>query len=467
MSDQEQGASKLTAKQKAKVGIGRTLLWQSRAVSLSCNLLLIGFISIYCTDTLKIDAILVGILLMASKIFDGVTDVIAGYIVDKTNTKWGRGRPYEWNIVFVWVCTFLMFSCPTEWTMYTQCAWVFANYVLVNSVFSTFLNASNTVYMVRAFKYQEQYVALSSYGAIIVMLGAVIVNVTFPMLVENFAVDAAGWQFIVALFAIPLALIGMLRFFTIKETNDVDVSADKVHIKDVLLVLRKNPYIYIISALMLVYNLVTNMGVNMYYFTYIVGNVGVMGIIAFAQIIAMPLVIIFPAFIRKFSVRTLMIVGLAVSGVGYVLNFFAFDNIALLMAGSVLVGAGAIPISMLAGLLIIECADYNEWIKLPRLEGTLGSVNGFATKVGVGLGAGFLGIMLSVSGYTGAMETMPDSALGMIRFLYTLLPAILYVILIFLMRFYKLTDKIEAIRADNEANRVKLQEQQAVQSAGS
>ncbi len=457
---QKQGLEK---SQKIKVGAGKTLLWQSRAVSLSCNLMMLGFVSIYCTDTLGIPAGIIGTLLMFSKMFDAVTDVLAGYIVDKTNTKWGRGRPYEWCILGVWLCTFIMFSCPEEFSLYAKCAWVLANYVLVNAIFTTFLNAGNNVYMLRAFKHQEQYVALSSYGAIIVMIAAIVVNVTFPQLVENYAKDAAGWQFIIAVFAIPLTLIGLLRFFTIKETNDVFVSAgEKLRLRDVWMALRKNPYFLLILIVMLIYNLVTNMGVNVYYFTYIVGDVGQMGIVAFMQMIAMPLVIVFPRLLKKISLRTLMTVGLAVSATGYLINFFAVSNIAFLSVGSILVGAGAMPINMLAVILILDCCEYNEWKKMPRLEGTLSSVKGFADKVGGALGVGLLGVLLGVAGYTGDIATMPGGALTMIRFLYTLVPAVLYIVLIALFRFYKLDAMMPKIREENEVARALVREKENI-----
>lgn len=55
---------------------------------------------------------------------------------------------------------------------------------------------------------------------------------------------------------------------------------------------------------------------------------------------------------------------------------------ALLATGNILMGMGTLPISMMGPLLIIECADYNEWCGRPRMEGTLGSINGFANKIG-------------------------------------------------------------------------------------
>ena len=161
--------------------------WQSRAVSQGCALMAVGFLSIYCTDTLNLDPKLVAGLLVVSKLLDGVTDIIAGYIVDKTDTKWGRGRPYELCILGMWLCTWLMFSCPPSFSIVVKCAWVICMYALVNSVFYTFLNANNTVYMVRAFCYEEQFVAINSYGSIISMLGVVAFNVFFPMAMGRIA----------------------------------------------------------------------------------------------------------------------------------------------------------------------------------------------------------------------------------------------------------------------------------------
>ena len=109
-------------KKEDRVSFKRMVLWNSRGISLGANMLTIGFLSIYCTDTLKVPAATVGILLMASKIIDAVTDMIAGYIVDRTNTRLVRGRPYELCIIGVWLCTWLMFSCPPSLSIAVKCA---------------------------------------------------------------------------------------------------------------------------------------------------------------------------------------------------------------------------------------------------------------------------------------------------------------------------------------------------------
>ncbi len=82
----------------------KMLAWNSRTISQGIGLMAIGFLQIYCTDTLKMNPALVGGLLVGSRLVDGFTDLLAGYVVDRTNTKWGRGRPYELCIAAMWFC---------------------------------------------------------------------------------------------------------------------------------------------------------------------------------------------------------------------------------------------------------------------------------------------------------------------------------------------------------------------------
>ena len=443
-----------------RVGFVRNLLWQSRSSAMSVNVLMMGFLTIYCTDTLKIPPALVGTLLMVSKIFDGFTDATAGFIVDRTNTRFGRGRPYEFAIIGVWLCTWLMFSCSPEWALTAKCAWVLSMYILVNAVWATLLNACATPYTVRAFARPEQWVTLSTYGSLVTMLFAVGFNISFPIAMASLATSAKGWSALVGIFALPLGAIGMLRFFFIKETvvikdksGSASASGEKLQVKDVISALKVNPYIFIILILSVSFSLITNMGVNIYYFTYIVKDIGKMGLLAASNIIVLPMMFVFPAIIRKFSVPKLIGVGLLVTMLGYIINFFAWDNMPLLMAGSILMGAGNVPIAMLVGLLIMECADYNEWKKEARLEGTMGSLNGLASKVGAAVGTGLLGVLLTASGYSGSVETALPATITLIRMLYSLIPAALYIVLFIILQFYKLGKLMPQIRKENEASR--------------
>lgn len=444
--------------EEERLGFGKLLLWNSRAVSSAIVTLMLGFLMIYCTDTLKVSPAYISIILVASKVLDGVTDMLAGFIVDRTKTRWGKARPYEIFIVAIWLCTWLLFSCPESFSMTAKLIWIFVMYALANSVCYTFLNANGTPYMVRAFK-GGQIVKQTSYGSIITMLAAVVFNITFPMLMGSIATSGAGWSRLILMFAVPLAAVGLLRMLFVPEIYDVDVEtadAEKLKVSDIFKLIRVNKYILILVLMTFVFNFVTNMGVQTYYFTYIVGDVGLMGITAAAQIVALPLALFFPKLIAKFSTVKLMMIGFLVSAFGYFLNFVAGGNVALLAIAAILWGAGTVPASMLIALVVIECADFNEWKGNHRMEGTMSSLVGLGGKIGASFGAAALGVLMSMSGYTGDAATMPASAMTMIRMLFSIVPMVLYVLVALSLKGYTLNRQIGQIREENEARRAKF-----------
>lgn len=80
-------------KNTSKIGVGKFWAWNSRAVSTTINTLILGYVTFYGTNQLMLSPLVVGIVLMASRITDGVTDLFAGFIVDRTRTKLGREDP--------------------------------------------------------------------------------------------------------------------------------------------------------------------------------------------------------------------------------------------------------------------------------------------------------------------------------------------------------------------------------------
>ena len=103
---------------------------------------------------------------------------------------------------------------------------------------------------------------------------------------------------------------------------------------------------------------------------------------------------------------------------------------------------------------------------MQRMEGTLGCVTGFATKVGSAVGAGVLGVLLSLSGYIGDTSLIPDSAVMMIRTLFSLVPAVLWVLVALSLLLYKLDKLMPRIREENEARRQAIGEKAEGQKKG-
>jgi len=451
-----------------RVGAGRLLAWQSRAISTSVQAVLIGYLMVYCTNALGMSAALVGTLLMASKIVDGFTDLFAGFLVDRTNTKIGRGRPYEVCILGLWLTTWLAFSCPASMTMVVKCVWVVASYIMAQAIFMTFLNASNTVYMVRAFNNDKAYITLNSIGGFVSVFVVIIFNVMFPMFEAKIISSAPGWSRLVGFIAFPLAIIGLLRFFFIKEDKQVEAkSQEAVRFSDVKVLLKSNKYMYIVSLIYFVNSISGSMGVTNYYYLYIVKNVGIMGVMSLFTVIAMFTLLFYPKILKKVSITHFMQFGMLLYIVSGTLNFFAGKNLPILGIASVIAGVAALPISFLSGLLIIDCAEYNEWQGRPRMEGTLGCVTGFANKLGSAFGSFLLGALLSAAGFDGSAQVQSASAIAMIRFLFSFMMTIFGLLVAISLCFYKLEKMKPQMRKDIEERKAQAAAAEAAEPAKS
>ncbi|HIT88793.1 MAG TPA: MFS transporter [Candidatus Merdenecus merdavium] len=424
-----------------RIGIGKFWAWQTRGVSAAINFIVLSYLMIYCTDTMGMSPALVGTLLMASKLFDGVTDILAGFIIDRTKTRFGKGRPYEFAIIGAWVATWLMFSMPGEASMVVKGAWVFITYTAVQGICITLLSACQNVFMVRAFPEEEQRVKLASLGGIIIMLGSISMSISFPILMGKFATSPGGWSTLVLSIAVPFAIIGILRFVFVKEVADTEVKEERASLKDVGLLLRKNPYVYMVCFQWCVYSLVTGMGVAQYFYQWVTGNINNMGTANAMGIVVVPLLFFFPMLMKKIAMGKMIIFGCIAYIASGLIMFVSGGNMSIVIIGVICMGIGSLPMTYLTDLLMIDCGSYNEYRGYKRMDGTIGAMKGFVGKIGSAAGTGLLGIMLEQAGYNGSISVQPDSALLVIRIAMGIVPAVLFSIVAIVFLFYKL-DKI-------------------------
>ena len=442
-----------------KIGVAKFWGWNARAVSLGCVTVIYGtYFMLYCTNALGVNSAIVGTLLLASKVFDGVTDLFAGYLVDNTHTRFGKARPYEFSMIGIWLFTWLLFSCPVSWSDTMKYIYIFILYTMVNSVFVTLAGVNQSTYMVRAFPNQTVMVKLNSYGGIVVTVGCAIVSMTFPMLVSSIATTASGWSTLLAIYCIPLAVLGMLRFVLVKEVVDVDGGSDnKVNLKSIIAVLKTNKYVYFILGAYLCYNIILGMSAVSYYFTYVVGDLNKYTTLAALSMPMMIVMFIFPKLMQKMRLSRMVMMGAAAGCIGYVMNYFAGANMGILMVAGALVCFGGLPIAYVGGMMLLDCGEYNTYNGLAASLGTVTAFQSFANKIGQGIGTWLLGVMLSVGGFISAgsdgvaVMEQPASALNMITICYSLIPAALYLAIVVILHFYDLENKLKDLRAAKAA----------------
>lgn len=447
-------SSKTKTRDPYRLTTGKMLGWSGRAVSLAANVTVLGYITYYCTNMLGMDAILVGTLLMASKIFDGVTDLVAGVIIDRTNTKWGKARPYEFSIFGVWVATILMFSCP-ELGNVGKCIWIFVTYTFVNSIFATLLNASEAVYLVRAFKYDDDRNKLVSINGLLVTLFCTVVSIVFPILMGTLGTTRGGWTTMLLITGIPLALLGFSRFLVVKEiNNDIVMPEEKLQFREFLPAL-KNKYVWLLVADTLLVFLIqnANTAVGTYYFDYVVGNVEAMSTVGMLGLISPFALLIMPKLLQKITVSQLFRYSFIIGAIGGFMRQFAGANMVLIMISSILITFALLPPSYFNLILITYIMDYHEWKTGNRVEGVIASINSFSSKLAGGLASGGVGLIMGLAGFDGTAEVITSSARASIVALYGWVPGALFVVLFFIMRFFDLEKKLPKIREELAARR--------------
>ncbi|WP_434669194.1 MFS transporter [Lacticaseibacillus rhamnosus] len=434
-----------------KFPLGKFFAWKGRDVSLSgLQVIVTSYLLLFCTDVLQLSPAFVGALLMISKFIQAVTQLFAGYIVDNTHTKLGKGRPWEFCIIGAWLCTILLFSCPPGWSTVVKSAWIVVMYFFIFSVFNSLLFAGETPYMLRAFPSRDQVIKVSSFGGIVTMLGAVIVSTSFPVAMGYLGTSDGGWRTLILIYGIPLMLIGVLRLIFVPE-HQIELPGheqDRVSVKDIWRMVKTNKYVWVYAGIMGLFNVIQGMNIAAQYFKYVVGDIRLQGIMGVLSIVMLPVMFVFPKLMKKLTVANLIQVAAVVSAVGYIILFFAGKNIPVLIFGNILISLLVLPLSYMGNVIIMSLATYNESLGLPRMEGSTNVAVGLVNSIFNGLGTGLMGVLLSVAGYVGAKAIQPASSLLMIRSIYALIPlAATLLIIVFAGIFSKLERKIPAIEA--------------------
>lgn len=433
--------------------------WTSRGLSLALNVILIMQLTYYCTDMLGMKATLVGTLLLASKLFDGVTDLVVGFVIDKTNTRFGKARPYEICIVFVWLLTILMFTTPNFGTI-GKAVFIFIMYTLINSICATFLNGGDAVYLARSVRSEKNRVSVMSFNGGIIMLFSIVFSMLLPQLIAGIGSTKAGWTVIAASIGIPMAIIGMLRFAFVKEVVHTEPAKtgeteQTVPLKTGLSCIMKNKYIWILAGMTFVVQLATNIGsaVNTYYFKYIMGNIGLATLVSMSSMITPLVMIVFPVLTRKFGTVTILKIGAVLGVIGYGIRIIGGTNLVTLTVGSLIGGVAILPVTMMISIYLIDTMDYGEWKTGTRVEGMLGSVNSFCSKLGSGIASALVGLIMGLAGYDGSLAVQSASANASIIALFNYVPMILMIVLLLLAIAYKLDKELPQIKADLEKKR--------------
>lgn len=436
------------------------------------------YISFYATNVIGMRAKTIGIVLLITKLFDGVTDLIAGFIIDNTHTRLGKARPYEWAIPFGAIFAILCFATPNA-SEPMQAVWIGVTYVLVWAVCYTLRSAAEPVYLLRAFPDEKYRNSVFSLATIISQGIGLALGVVLPLLVAQAGTSRSGWVRLAVIATVPFAAVAMIRFFTVPEVVKDDVTVkkeskeeqkkEKVSVKDGLRAVFTNKYILLLTLAIFIIVICSGLlNTSMaYYFQYFVGDQKKMSIASLAFSGMLVMLVAFNPLATKFGKANVMKVCLLVSAVGCFIRWFGGVNILTIFIGNALMMMGVTPMAIYFPLYLFDIMDYGEWKSGKRVEGVIAVFPGFANKVAGGLSVSIGAFILDAAGYDGKLAVQSAQAMNAIELCFNILPAVLLAITaVIMILFYNIDKYMPQVKTDLAARKAAEAGQQPKEEGG-
>ena len=406
-----------------------------------------SFIMIYLTNIVGLNAGIVGTLIAVSKLFDGVTDIFFGAMIDKTKSRLGKARPWMLYAYIGCAVTLIAnFAIPTNMGKFAQYAWFFIAYTLLNAVFFTANNIAYAALVALVTKNSKERVEMGSWRFIFAFSTVLIIQSVTVKFVQILGGGAYAWKVVAIVFAIVGVIVNTISVFSVKELPEEELNGDgvvddeieKYGLVEAAKLLFSNKYYIMISVTYIVqqtYSAMLNMGI--YYMTYVLLNEDLYAVFSWA--INIPLIIaliIPPTLVAKWKgLYKLNIVGYAIATVGRALVVVAayMHSVPLMILFTAVSSFGQGPWQGDMGAVVANCSEYTYLTKGKRIDGTMYSCTSFGTKLGGGIGTALTGWLLAASGFNGEVVTQSASCLNILHFMYLWFPVILALIITFIM----------------------------------
>ena len=369
------------------------------------------FLVYYYVDVWGISAASVALMMLVVRIFDAANDPIMGLIADRTDTRWGKFRPYIlFGAIPYGICGYLMFAGPDLSEggkliyAYVTYGAMLVCYTVINVPYSSLLGVISPSAGVRAKASSFRFVGAFSGGFLISLLVRPLVAYFGQ---EN---EPLGFQITMAIFAAVSVAMFWITFGTTRE-RVVPPPEQKTNVKEELGELLHNfPWIMLLVASVLSTSFIAlRSGSTVFYFEYYVGDPdtpvfwGLDKTTVFlstgmlAQIAGtVTLSFIADRLDKKYAAAGLcMITGLCFSS----FYFLPEQEFALLTAVNAVGYLCMGPTSALTWALYADVADFGEWKFGRRSTGLVFSASLFSIKTGVTVGGFLLPLFLALFGY--------------------------------------------------------------------
>jgi len=427
-----------------------------------------SFMTVYFTNVALLDAGIIATLIAISKLFDGVSDLIVGNVVDRTKSSFGKARVWLLRMVIPFaVSTILLFWVPTSFPSAVKYIYVFLMYNLVNTVCLTFIQVPFYSMISLMSADGEERGLLGNIQQIFQTLGNVLINTFFVTLLARFSSSIetentqAGYTGAIICVVALMVILILITVFSTKERVHVksdsgEAKGDEVKPMVAVKALLSNKYWVIMFFAMLVifFAIIFYAIGGVYYSLYIFKDMGQYSWMANSiSISQFAIMFVTPFLMAKFGKRWMYAAGMGLLTLGFA-GFGLFGTSKPIMIFcNVLKGCGLGISGAMAMGLVADAITYGYLKTGVNAVGMGNAGTSAAQKLGLGLGTAVFGWVMSGAGFKGEYDiqgiAQPASVETAIRFMYNWVPMVMCaIIFIIFVTSFNLDRDLKRLRAE-------------------
>lgn len=401
------------------------------------------FLLLYYTDVVGIAAGAAGVILLGVRLLQAGTDLVAGHLVDRTTTRWGRFRPYfllaALPLVLLGVA---IFTVPGGLSPGATIVWAATSYALFGLAYSL-VNIPYGAIAAAMTQLPVERARLSSARNVGAAAAIIMLSLVVAPLIETSDDLQRSLTLVMVVFAVLGAALFVYLFRTSREV--VVRSAATVGVRETLTQVRRNRPLLLLclSTLAVLTGMFVVQTLQVYYARDVLGSANYVIVLIVVSTAGMFLgAPILPWIVRRIGKRRGYLIAGAVSAVGGVGIALSPPSVPILAIASFAVfGFGMAVVQSLMWPLQADTVEYGEWRTGSRTEGTNYAVLSFTRKVGQGIGGALAAWGIGLGGYVAGGGAQTPMALDTIRLLTGLAPAVFVAIGALLMIPYPLTEE--------------------------
>jgi GPH family glycoside/pentoside/hexuronide:cation symporter len=417
------------------------------------NTLLSTFLTVYYTDNVGIAAAAIGTMYLISRLFDGITDVVMGTIVDKTKAKIGKARP--WIILsapLVVIGIIFLLAIPQGISVGAKLVWAYVSYLFLNAIVYTMFKIAHIALLALMSRDPKDRNITVTIAGVLSSLSMMIFGTLIAVMYQK-----AGWfltGFVIAAFTgIGFLIPGLCCKEYVSDEMAEEKRSSRIPIKVQLPSAMKNKYFWLTMMLTVLALLINANAISslIYYCNIILRDPAYMAyLMSLGTIPSIVFICFLPYFSNKFSKRAfLLFSGVLLLG-AFVVIGLAGENKTMLMIGTIVRTLGIYPMFTGVYAFIADATDYGEWKYKIRSEGIMSAASSVGAKVGIGVGSGLTAWILASANYNAENPFTPE-VIRAIRFGHGWLGVILSVCILFCIILIDVEKYLPQIRKDMTA----------------